>query len=44
MPRFEFFPNLFMTWSNVRFLGHKTRPVQAVFKMAPRMNKLEVNE
>ena len=44
MPRFEFFPNLFMTLINVRFLGHKTRPVQAVFRIAPRMNKLEVKE
>ena len=44
MPRFEFFPNLFMTLINVRFLGHRTRPVQAVFRIAPRMNKLEVKE
>jgi len=44
MPRYEYFPNLFMTLINVRFLGHRTRPVQAVFRVAPKMNKLEVRE
>mmetsp|Transcript_20839 Transcript_20839/g.62181 ORF Transcript_20839/g.62181 Transcript_20839/m.62181 type:complete len:102 (+) Transcript_20839:229-534(+) len=44
MPRFDWFPRMAMTLVNMRWLGHKTRPVQAVFRIEPRMNKLEVRE
>jgi hypothetical protein len=39
---FEFFPNMYMALINIRWLGHKTRPVQAVFRIPPKMGKFEV--
>ncbi|KAJ1459330.1 hypothetical protein M885DRAFT_511208 [Pelagophyceae sp. CCMP2097] len=41
---FEFFPNMYMALINIRWLGHKTRPVQAVFRIPPKMGKFEVRE
>mmetsp|Transcript_8507 Transcript_8507/g.26582 ORF Transcript_8507/g.26582 Transcript_8507/m.26582 type:complete len:106 (-) Transcript_8507:18-335(-) len=44
MPRWQFFANMPMTLINIRWLGHPVKPVQAVFRIQPRMNKLEVRE
>lgn len=44
MPVRVFFPNMYMSLLSIRWLGHKTRPVQAVFRVEPKMNKLEIRE
>mmetsp|Transcript_15999 Transcript_15999/g.55280 ORF Transcript_15999/g.55280 Transcript_15999/m.55280 type:complete len:120 (+) Transcript_15999:110-469(+) len=41
MPKFDFFPRMAMSLVNIRWLGHRTRAVQAVFRIEPKMNKLE---
>ena len=35
---------MFMSLVNIRWAGHRTKPTQAVFRVAPKMNKLEIRE
>mmetsp|Transcript_6257 Transcript_6257/g.18962 ORF Transcript_6257/g.18962 Transcript_6257/m.18962 type:complete len:105 (+) Transcript_6257:133-447(+) len=44
MPVREFFPNMYMALVSIRYLRHPTRPTQAVFRVQPKMNKLEIRE